>query len=224
MAPFVVTFSAPETVEAPRIKALVSFSVTLRPLVIATVLKLLALSKVISLPAPAASVVVPVTARFPLSVSVPAVVTFNVPAIVDVRRSNALLSTNVTLRPDVIPIVLKLFDALFSVISLAAPAARDVVPVTFSAPLWVIAPSVVTPNVPDTVEAPRIKRISIVQRDIATTGDCNRAEVIGVVQRDIVPCSCSQRGRAGDHQIATVGDRHLRLSHSGSRSPSKSPS
>ncbi len=66
-APPVVTPRVPETVEAPRIRALVSVNATLFPLVMPTVLKLLALSRVMLLAAPAASVVVPVTISAPLS-------------------------------------------------------------------------------------------------------------------------------------------------------------
>ena len=54
-APLVVTFKAPETVEAPRTNALVSSKVTLLALVTETVLKLLpAESRTMSLAAPAA--------------------------------------------------------------------------------------------------------------------------------------------------------------------------
>jgi len=54
--------------------------------------------KVDSLP-PAASVVVPITTRFPLSVIAPPVVTFSVPLTVEAPRSSVLASTNVTLLP-----------------------------------------------------------------------------------------------------------------------------
>ena len=55
--------------------------------------------------------------------------------------------------PLVMLTVLKLF-ALFKVMSLAAPAAKVVVPATTRAPLSVIAPLVVTFKVPLTVDAP----------------------------------------------------------------------
>jgi hypothetical protein len=49
------------------------------------------------LPAPAASVVAPVTLRLPLSVIAPAAVTFNVPDIVEAPRLSALASWRDTL-------------------------------------------------------------------------------------------------------------------------------
>ena len=74
----------------------------------ATVAKLSALSNVMSLPAPAPSVVVPLTAKAPLSVIAPFAVTLRLPETVDAPRSMALMSFNVTLLPDVIATVLKL--------------------------------------------------------------------------------------------------------------------
>ncbi len=144
----------PLTVEAPRSRALASVSVTLLPLVIPTVLKLFpALLRVMLLAAPAASVVTPVTARAPLWVRAPFVVTPKVPETVEAPKMRALASRRLTLLPLVMPTVLKLFAALLRVMLLAAPAARVVTPVTVSAPLWVRTPFVVTPKVPDTVEA-----------------------------------------------------------------------
>ena len=162
-APLVVTFRVPEMVEAPRTKAFVSRSVTLFALLTTKVLKLFpAESSVMSFPVPAAAVVVPVTTTFPLSVIAPVVVTFKAPETVDAPRFKALLSTSVTLRPEVIATVEKLFPAESSVISLPAPAARVVVPVTAKLPLSVIAPAVVTFKVPDMVDAPRSKALASV--------------------------------------------------------------
>src|SRR5438128_531831 len=160
-APAVVTFRVPDTVEAPKMRALTSRTLTLLPLVTATVLKLLAaLFRVMLLAAPAASVVTPVTARAPLWVTAPAVVTPKVPEIVEAPRSRALASVRLTLSPLVTPTVLKSLPALLSVMLLAAPAARVVIPVTFRAPLWVTAPAVVTFRVPDTVEAPKMRALT----------------------------------------------------------------
>ncbi len=116
-----------------------------------TVLKLLpALFKVMLLAAPAARVVVtPVTVSAPLWVSAPLVVTPKVPETVEAARSRALASVSATLLPLVIPTVLKLFAALFKVMLFAAPAFNVVMPVTVTAPLWVSAPLVVTPKVPE---------------------------------------------------------------------------
>ena len=84
-APAVVTFKVPEMMEAPRSRALISFSVTLFPLTTETApVKLFALSSVMLL-APAVKVVVPGTIRFPLSVMAPPAVTFKLPPAVSVR-------------------------------------------------------------------------------------------------------------------------------------------
>ncbi len=61
MAPLVVTVSPPLIVEVPRSKAFTSFNTTVLPLVMATVLKSLALSSVMLLAAPAVKMVGPVT-------------------------------------------------------------------------------------------------------------------------------------------------------------------
>ena len=100
-APLVVTFKVPETVEAPISKAPTSLIVTLLPLVMIRVEKLLALSNVMLLAAPAAKVVVPVTDKAPESVIAPAVVTLKVPETVDAPRMIALVSVRATLRPEV---------------------------------------------------------------------------------------------------------------------------
>ena len=81
-----MTFKLPETVDVPRSNALASCSVTLFPLVIATVLKLLpALFNVMSL-APAARVVMPVTLTFPDCVIAPPAITLIVPIAVSAGR------------------------------------------------------------------------------------------------------------------------------------------
>ena len=98
-APLVVTVSPPLMVEAPRSKALMSFNTTVLPLVMATVLKSLALSKVMLLAAPAASVVVPATVSGPLSVRAPLVVTVSPPLMVEAPRSRAFTSFNTTVLP-----------------------------------------------------------------------------------------------------------------------------
>src|SRR5207344_1988990 len=159
-APLVVTPRVPDTVEAARSSALASRRLTLLPLVMPTVLKLFpALFKVMLLAAPAARVVAPTTLTAPLWVKAPLVVTPRVPETVEAPRISALASVNATLLPLVMPTVLKLFPALFKVMLLAAPAARVVAPTTLTAPLWVKAPAVVTPRVPETVEAPRISAL-----------------------------------------------------------------
>ena len=109
----------------------------------------------ISLPAPAASVVMPATTIFPLSVIAPAVVTFRFPLTFDVPRSSALASRSVTLLPLFTATVLKLFPAESRVMSLPAPAASVVVPVTTTLPLSVMAPPAVTLRVPFAVRVGR---------------------------------------------------------------------
>ena len=68
MAPLVVTVSPPLMVEAPRFRAFTSLRTTVLPLTTLTVLKSLALSRVMLLAAPAVRVVGPATLRLPLSV------------------------------------------------------------------------------------------------------------------------------------------------------------
>ncbi len=99
-------------VEAPRSSALMSFNTTLLPLTTLTVLKSLALFKVMLLPAPAAKVVGPTTVKLPLSVIAPLVVTESAPLIVEAPRSSALMSFNTTLLPLTTLTVLKSFALL----------------------------------------------------------------------------------------------------------------
>src|SRR3990167_3471398 len=61
-----------------------------------------------------------------------------------------------TLLPEVIATVEKLLDASSNVILFPDPAASVVVPVTANVPLSVIAPLAVIPNVPETVDAPKM--------------------------------------------------------------------
>src|SRR3990167_8315620 len=134
MAPAVVTSNVPVIVEAANSKALASFNVTLLPVVIPTLEKVFAASSVILFVDPAASVVAPVTANTPLSVIAPLAVTDKSEEIVDAPKSIALVSTNVTLLPDVIATVAKAFDAWSNVILLLDPTAIVVVPLTDIAP------------------------------------------------------------------------------------------
>ena len=85
IAQLVLRVNDPETVEAPRSKAPASTKITLLPLVMINVEKVLALFSVISLAEPTAMVVIPVTDKAPLSVKAPAVVMLNVPETVDTQ-------------------------------------------------------------------------------------------------------------------------------------------
>ena len=152
-APPVFTPKVPLTVDAPRISAFVSVTATLLPEVIVTVLKLLAAEfSVMSFPEPAANVATPPMTSVPLSVITPAVVTPSVPVMLIAPRSIAPVSFSAAFVPFVMATVEKLF-ALSSVMLFAAPGASVVVPVTASAPLSVMFPADVTPNVPEIVEA-----------------------------------------------------------------------
>ena len=102
--PAAVTARLPEMVEAPRSTAPLSLSVTSSPVVITTgppnVLP--ASASVMSLALPAASVVVPVTARAPLCVIGSLEVTVRLPLIVEVAKVSTPVesaSLSVTLRP-----------------------------------------------------------------------------------------------------------------------------
>ena len=78
--PVVVTLKVPDTVEAPRFSAVASVSATLLPLVMPTVLKLLAaFVRVISLVAPAVKVVKPAAVTAPVCVMAPVDVMASVP-------------------------------------------------------------------------------------------------------------------------------------------------
>src|SRR3989338_8606027 len=85
----------------------------------------------------------------------PPAVKINVPDMVDAPNTIAPASVISTLLPDVIPIVPKLFVDVSKIILLPDPAANVVAPVTANAPLSVIAPAAVIPNVPETVDAPK---------------------------------------------------------------------
>ena len=149
-----VTENAPLTVEAPRSIAPVSLSVTLFALVTPTVEKLLLLSKVMLLATPAAKVVVPVTVRAPLSVMAPREVTASVPLTVEVPRSIAPVSLRATLLPFAIKTEPPKSFALSRVISLAAPAAKVVVPPTVRVPVSLMRPVVEMLKLPVTFKFP----------------------------------------------------------------------
>ena len=101
----------------------------------------------------------PVPDNEPDCVIAPALSTVNSVETLLAARSNPPSSRTETVAPLVMPTVLKTFDALFSVMLFAAPAASVAAPVTANAPLCVIAPLVVTPKVPLTVDAPRISAL-----------------------------------------------------------------
>ena len=156
IAPFAVTVRLPLISTGPMSMPLVSLSVTFLPLVTLTgPPNWFALSSVMSLAEPASSVVIPETKRSPLSVIEPLEVTVRLPLIVDAPRSSAPVSTSDTSLPLTTLTVPPKLLSLSSVMSLAAPALRLVVPETFTAPLSVIVPLAVTTRLPLIVEAPR---------------------------------------------------------------------
>ena len=152
IAPAVATASVPLTVDADRIKASASFRLTFLPLVMPTVLKLLLdVARLISFAAPAARVVAPVTFNVQLCVIAPAVATASVPLTVDAPRIKASASFRLTFLPLVMLTVPKLLVDVPRLMSFAVPAARVVVPVTASAPTWVIVPPATAVRWPLTV-------------------------------------------------------------------------
>ena len=163
IAPAAVTTRSPLIVDAPKPIAPMSLRVTLSALTIVTSPpKLFALSSVMSLAAPAVRLVVPVIANAPLSVIAPVAVTTRSPLMVDAPKPIAPVSLRVTLSAltiDTSPP--KLFN-WSSVMSLAAPAVRLVVPVIANAPLSVIAPAAVTTRSPLMVDAPKISAFASV--------------------------------------------------------------
>ena len=141
IAPLAVTASLPLIVEAPRSMAPVSLSVTSFPLLTLTVPpKVLTASSVMSLAPPAVRLVVPVTLRAPLSVIDPLAVTARLPLIAEAPRSMPLVSLIVTFLPLTTLTAPPKLLAAESVMSLAEPAARVVVPGTPRLPLCVIGP------------------------------------------------------------------------------------
>ena len=155
MSPAAVRARLPEIVEAPRSIALMSLSVTSSAAMIATgPPKSLAASSVMALTLPASSVVAPPTKIAPESVIPPAVVTARLPEMVEAPRFIAPFSLSVTSSPLVITTgPPKVLVELASVMSLADPAARVVVPLTKRVPLCVIAPLAVNARLPETTEA-----------------------------------------------------------------------
>ena len=149
IAPSAVTVRLPLIVDAPKSSAPVSTSDTSLPLPTLTAPpKSLASSSVMSFAAPAERLVVPAIERLPLSVIVPLAVTARLPLTVDAPRSMAPTSFSVTFLPLTTLTVSPKLLAASSVMSLAEPAVRLVVPVTLRAPLSVIAPSAVTVRLP----------------------------------------------------------------------------
>ena len=154
--PLAVMTRLPLTVEAPRSMSPMSLSETSLPLTTLTApLKLLTASSVISLADPAVRLVVPVIERLPLSVIEPLEVTVRLPVTVDAARSSAPVSASDTFLPLTTLTAPTKLLASSSVMSLAAPAPRLVVPAIERLPLSVIVPLAVTARLPLIVEAPR---------------------------------------------------------------------
>ena len=153
----VVADRLPLIVDAPRtMEPTSSISVTFRPLTTLTAPpNPLSLSSVMSFAAPAVSVVVPEITMSPLSVIEPLAVTVRLPLTVEAPRSMAPVSLSDTFRPlTTLTAPPKLLESL-SVMSLAEPAVRVVVPATDRLPLSVIEPLAVTARLPLIVEAPK---------------------------------------------------------------------
>ncbi len=154
-----------------------------------------------------------VTARLgastaPLWVSAPPVVTVSPPLMVEAPRSKAFTSLSVdgvaahdADRAEVVGVI--------QVMLLAAPAVRVVGPATVRLPLSVMAPLVVTVSPPLMVEAPRSKAFTSLSIDGIAAHDTDRAEVVGVIQGDVVGGPGREGGRAGDGEIAAIGNRAI---------------
>ena len=139
-SPCVMTVKSPAIVDVPNMRLSASVKLTLLPLLISAVAKLLPLLvRVMSLAAPAAKVaVLPVvfTRRLPVCVMLPVVLMVKLPEIVDAPITKLLISVRLTSLPLVMVALVKLFAAV-KVILFPAPAAKVAV---LLAPFAVIMP------------------------------------------------------------------------------------
>ena len=162
----------PRTSDVPKSRSSTSTKATALPSVITTFVKSLLLSSnVILLSAPALNVAVllaPLTVKVPLSVIAPPAVIDKSPDTVDAPNTIAPASTNVTLLPEVIATVEKLFATSFKVILLPEPAASVVVPpVDVIVPLSVISPVLVIVSAPTVWLTPVISRVPLLVNEIS---------------------------------------------------------
>ncbi len=112
-----------------------------------------------------------------------------------------------TLLPLVMPTVLKLFAALLRVMLLAAPAARVVVPVTVSWAALGERAMVVTPKVPETVEAPKINALASVSSTLLPLVMPTVPKLLrGVIEGDVVGGAGGEGRGAGDGHWAALGE------------------
>ena len=158
-APPAVRPKVPVIVEAPKIMAPASLKSTFPPLVTTTVEKLLAALFRVILLAPAAKVVVPVTAKAPLWVTSPWAVNPRVPLMVEAPKTIADELFNSTLEPLV---MLTAPPKVLSPVSeiLEAPATKVVVeaPAIVKTPLVIFpVPAVVTKKFPVVLMVPKMR-------------------------------------------------------------------
>ena len=154
-APDCVTGPLPAAVLTVRLAALIGPSV--RPLasvtetappIAATLPKLLAALLSVTAPDPALAAVAPLTiaAAFWVMLPLPAAV-FSVSEVALIASSASALLSVIETAPPVAPTLAKLFPALVRVIAFV-PAFAEVVPLTTTAPFWLIAPPAVTNREP----------------------------------------------------------------------------
>src|SRR5262249_13139400 len=55
-----------------------------------------------------------------------------------------------------------------------------------------------------------IQGVHVIEEDVVAAHDADRAEVIGVIEGDVVGRPGGQGGRAGDGEVAAIGDRAVR--------------
>ena len=92
---------------------------------------------------------------------------------------------------------------------LAAPAVKMVGPVTVRLPLSVIAPLVVTLKAPLMVEAARSKAFTSLSVTVLPLTTLTVLKSLALFKRDVIGGPRRQDGRAGDGEIAAIGNRAI---------------
>ena len=207
-APLVVTVSPPLMVEAPRSKAFTSLSVTVLPLTTLTVLKSLALFKVMVLAAPAVKMVGPVTVKLPLSVIAPLVVTVKsaadggsaeIQGIHIVERDG--VAAHDTDRAEVVRVIQG--DVIGGPGCEGRRAGHGEIAAVGDGPIGGDGESAADGG------GAEIQGIHIVERDGIAAHDTDRVEVVGIIERDVIGRAGREGRRAGDGEIAAIGNRAI---------------
>ena len=191
MAPEVVTSSVPEMVLSASARALMSLTTTLRALVTPSVLKLLAASRVTSPVVPAAKTASPATTSGPLSVMVPVppvalAVTARLPVMEPALSEMPLVSVMATSSAPPKPTEEKSLAGSARVIS--NPFATNVaLPVTATAPPWVMLPPLVTASVPLSVVVPSVSGVESVSVALLAVRPTLPVKALAVLPRLMSP-------------------------------------